>query len=154
MMTPTWRTLDFLKWWYLPETQLEYANAAATPPMQLRQCAGFEVIQPWFKAYKYMMTSEHTRDFWHEPTYSTMLSTQQEGFTAYASGQVNVRRTPSMDCLRTAENPVRSWPYQDRTRCFLQEYQTRQIVSLFIGSSRNTAWQMAYICQAQQKQRR
>jgi len=82
--------LDFLKWWYLPETQLEYAKRGGNPTDAATvNAAGFEDIQPWFKAYKYMMTSEHTRDFWHEPTYSTMLSTQQEGFTAYASGQVN-----------------------------------------------------------------
>ena len=82
--------VDFLKWWYLPETQLEYAKRGGNPSDATTvNSAGFEEIQPWFKAYKYMMVSDNARDFWHEPTYAAMLSTQQEGFTAFATGQVN-----------------------------------------------------------------
>ena len=82
--------VDFLKWWYLPETQLEYAKRGGNPSDAATvNSAGFEEIQPWFKAYKYMMVSDNARDFWHEPTYAAMLSIQQEGFTAFATGQVN-----------------------------------------------------------------
>jgi multiple sugar transport system substrate-binding protein len=35
-----------------------------------------------------MIVPENARDFWHEPNYSEMLSVQQEGFTAFVSGQV------------------------------------------------------------------
>jgi multiple sugar transport system substrate-binding protein len=81
--------MDFLNWWYLPETQLEFARRGGNPTV-----AGtvndptFEDINPWNRAYKYMIVPERARDFWHEPNYSEMLSIQQEGFTAYVSGQV------------------------------------------------------------------
>lgn len=81
--------VDFLNWWYLPETQLEFARRGGNPTV-----AGsvndpeFENINPWNRAYKYMIVPENARDFWHEPNYSEMLSVQQEGFTAFVSGQV------------------------------------------------------------------
>jgi multiple sugar transport system substrate-binding protein len=82
--------VDFLKWWYLPETQLEYAKRGGNPTDKATlSSAGFDDIQPWFKAYKYMLNSDRARDFWHDPKYSEMLATQQEGWTAFAAGQVN-----------------------------------------------------------------
>ncbi len=82
--------IDFLKWWYLPETQLEYSKRGGNPTDKATLSRpDFESINPWNRAYKYMLTTEHARDFWHEPNYSEMLAAQQEGFTAYASGQVN-----------------------------------------------------------------
>ena len=82
--------VDFLKWWYLPETQLDYAKRGGNPSDAATvNSPGFDEIQPWFRAYKYMMVSDNARDFWHEPTYAAMLSIQQEGFTAFATGQVN-----------------------------------------------------------------
>lgn len=82
--------LDFLEWWYLPETQLEFARRGGNPAVKsVLESDGFEDIQPWFRAYKYMLTEERARDFWHEPTYAEMLATQQEAFTAYATGQVD-----------------------------------------------------------------
>jgi multiple sugar transport system substrate-binding protein len=81
--------VDFIKWWYLPETQLEYAKRGGNPSDKATLTSpGFEDIQPWFRAYKYMLRTDRARDFWHEPKYSEMLSIQQEGWTAYASGQV------------------------------------------------------------------
>jgi multiple sugar transport system substrate-binding protein len=35
-----------------------------------------------------MLTTDRARDFWHEPKYSEMLAVQQEGWTAFAAGQV------------------------------------------------------------------
>jgi len=82
--------IDFLKWWYLPETQLEYARRGGNPTDKATMTkSGFEDIQPWFRAYKYMLRTDRARDFWHEPKYSEMLAVQQEGWTAFASGQVS-----------------------------------------------------------------
>jgi multiple sugar transport system substrate-binding protein len=82
--------IDFMKWWYLPETQLEYAKRGGNPTDKATlSSAGFDSIQPWFPAFKYMLNTERARDFWHDPKYSEMLAVQQEGWTAYASGQVN-----------------------------------------------------------------
>jgi len=81
--------VDFLKWWYLPETQLEFARRGGNPTDKVTLTSpGFENIQPWFRAYKYMLRTDRARDFWHEPKYSEMLAIQQEGWTAFASGQV------------------------------------------------------------------
>ncbi|MFW6139342.1 MAG: ABC transporter substrate-binding protein [Spirochaetota bacterium] len=80
--------IDFLKWWYLPETQLEYARRGGNPcDKDTLTSPGFEDIQPWFRAYKYMLREDRARDFWHEPKYSEMLAVQQEGWTGFASGQ-------------------------------------------------------------------
>ncbi len=82
--------IDFLKWWYLPETQLEFARRGGNPCVKaVLESAGFEDIQPWFPAYKYMLRSDRSRDFWHESKYSEMLAAQQEAFTAFATGQVS-----------------------------------------------------------------
>ncbi|PKN95784.1 MAG: sugar ABC transporter substrate-binding protein [Chloroflexi bacterium HGW-Chloroflexi-7] len=82
--------IDFLKWWYQPETQLEYAKRGGNPTDKATmEMAGFEDINPWNRAYKYMIITERARDFWHEPKYSELLAVQQEGWTAYAAGQVN-----------------------------------------------------------------
>jgi len=81
--------IDFLKWWYLPETQLEFAKRGGNPCVKaVLEGKGFEDIQPWFRAFKYMLRTDRSRDFWHEPKYSEMLAAQQEGFCGYASGQL------------------------------------------------------------------
>lgn len=80
--------IDFLKWWYLPETQLEYARRGGNPCDQATlQTDGFNDIQPWFRAYRFMLDKGRSRDFWHHPQYSQMLSVQQEAFTSYMTGQ-------------------------------------------------------------------
>ncbi|MDQ3466992.1 MAG: sugar ABC transporter substrate-binding protein, partial [Chloroflexota bacterium] len=35
--------------------------------------------------YKYMIQENRSRDFWHDPNYSEMLSEQQEAFSAYVT---------------------------------------------------------------------
>lgn len=85
--------LDFLEWWYLPETQLEFARRGGNPATKgALEADGFEEMQPWFRAFKYMFTEERARDFWHEPTYSEMLDVQERAFTAYATGQIDSAR--------------------------------------------------------------
>jgi len=82
--------IDFLKWWYLPETQLEFAKRGGNPCVKaVVEGEGFEDIQPWFRAFKYMLRTDRSRDFWHDPKYSEMLAAQQEGFCGYASGQLD-----------------------------------------------------------------
>jgi multiple sugar transport system substrate-binding protein len=82
-------SLDFLKWWYLPDTQLEFAKRGGNPTVKATvNDPQFDSINPWNRAYKYMLQSDRARDFWHEPNYAEMLAVQQEGWTAYASGQV------------------------------------------------------------------
>lgn len=80
--------VDFLNWWYLPETQLEYAVRGGNPAVASIADPAFDEINPWNRAYKYMLIPERARDFWHEPNYAEMLAVQQEGWTAYAAGQV------------------------------------------------------------------
>jgi len=82
--------IDFLKWWYKPEIQLEFARRGGNPTDKATLTSpGFEDINPWNRAYKYMLQSDRARDFWHEPKYSEMLAVQQEGWTAFAAGVVN-----------------------------------------------------------------
>ena len=82
--------VDFLNWWYLPEIQLEFARRGGNP-IDARTAGdpSFESINPWNRAYKYMLQGNRSRDFWHEPSYAEMLAVQQEGFTAYLSGRTS-----------------------------------------------------------------
>ena len=85
--------VDFLTWWYLPETQLAYAKAGGNPCDKVTlESTGFDDLQPWFRAYKYMLQDGKTLDFWHDPNYAKMLSDQQEAFTAFSTGQVKDAR--------------------------------------------------------------
>ena len=80
--------VDFLNWWYLPETQIEFAVRGGNPvTAEAMNDPSFEDINPWNRAYKYMLEDGRARDFWHEPNYSEMLALQQEEFTAYAAGE-------------------------------------------------------------------
>lgn len=82
--------IDFLLWWYLPETQFEFARRGGNPTVRaVVDDPSFDDINPWNRAYKYMLQSDRARDFWHEPNYAEMLAAQQEGWTAFASGQVS-----------------------------------------------------------------
>lgn len=81
--------VDFLNWWYQPETQWEYARRGGNPTVAaVVNDPKFDTVNPWNAAFKYMLQADRARDFWHEPNYAEMLAQQQEGFTAYASGQV------------------------------------------------------------------
>ncbi len=82
--------IDFLNWWYMPDTQLEFARRGGNPSDKATLTrAGFDDIQPWFRSYKYMLSDNRSRDFWHHPKYAEMLSVQQEAFTSYMTGQTN-----------------------------------------------------------------
>ena len=81
--------IDFMKFWYLPETQLEFSrrggNSAVTAVLE---DPGYDDLQPHFKAYKYMIRENRSRDFWHDPNYAEMLAIQQEAWNGYISDTV------------------------------------------------------------------
>lgn len=80
--------LDFMKWWYLPETTLEFAKRGGNPcDKATLSRPDFDSINPWNRAYKYMLEPGRSRDFWHDPNYSEMLTLQQDGFTSFLSGK-------------------------------------------------------------------
>lgn len=79
--------VDFLKYWYSNDAQLDFAKRGGNPCVKsVLDSEGFDDIQPWFKAYKYMLSSGRTKDFWHNPNYSAMLTVQQQALTYYATG--------------------------------------------------------------------
>lgn len=81
--------IDYMKWWYQKDTQLEFAKRGGNPTTsEVLDSEGFEQIQPWYQTYKFMLQEGRSRDFWHDPKYSEMLSAQQEAFSAYMTGQV------------------------------------------------------------------
>ncbi len=80
--------VDFMNWWYLPETQLEFARRGGNPcDKATLTSAGIDDVQPWYRAYKFMLEENRSRDFWHHPKYAEMLSLQQEAFTSFMTGQ-------------------------------------------------------------------
>jgi multiple sugar transport system substrate-binding protein len=75
--------IDFLKWWYTPETQAEFARRGGNPADKATlNSPEFDDLQPHFRAYRYMLQG-NSRDFWHDPNYAEMLAVQQEAFSAY-----------------------------------------------------------------------
>lgn len=79
--------LDFMKWWYLPETALEYVKLGGQACDKATcERPDFDDIHPWNRTYKYML--RRSSDFWHDPKYSEMLSDQQQAFTGYYTGQI------------------------------------------------------------------
>jgi multiple sugar transport system substrate-binding protein len=81
-------SIDFFKWWYLPETQLEFAKRGGNPSdAATLNSPGFDEIQPWFRAHKFMLN--YSTDFWHDPRYSEMLAVQQDAWTGFMGGQVS-----------------------------------------------------------------
>jgi len=80
--------IDFLKWWYQPETALEFARRGGNPAdAATLNDPSFDDINPWNRAYKFMLTGDRSRDFWHHSKYAEMLALQQEGFSAFMTGQ-------------------------------------------------------------------
>ena len=76
-----------MRWWYLPETSADYLKRGGLPcDKATLTSSGFDDIYPWNRTYKYMLGN--SSDFWHDPAYADLLSTQQEAFTAFATDQV------------------------------------------------------------------
>ena len=82
--------IDFLKWWYQPDTQETFISQGGLPWYESGVNAeGFEEATPYTRAFKAMLQEGKSRDFWHLPEYAELLAIQQEAYSAYASGQVN-----------------------------------------------------------------
>ena len=79
--------IDFMKWWYMDSTQVEFAKRGGNPctAAALNNPALLDMT-PQMRAYKYMLPLG--RDFWHDPMYSEMLAVQQEAWSAVITGQV------------------------------------------------------------------
>ena len=77
--------LDFLEWWYRPDTQLEFARRGGNPALKAALDArAFDDLNPWNRALKFMIP--FNQDFYHSPKYAELLAIQQEAFSAYLSG--------------------------------------------------------------------
>ena len=98
--------VDFLKWWYLPETTLEFARRGGNPcDAATLNDPAFDDLNPWNRAYKFMLTGDRSRDFWHHPKYAEMLATQQEGFSAFMTGQ-NEDARAVLDYIACAQQQI------------------------------------------------
>jgi multiple sugar transport system substrate-binding protein len=79
--------IDFLRWWYQPDIQMEYAKCGGCPSDKVTLGSdALDATQVWFQAHKFMMHDALQRDFWHEPTYSALLAEQQEGWHCFVAG--------------------------------------------------------------------
>jgi multiple sugar transport system substrate-binding protein len=81
--------IDFMKFWYSEPAQAEFAKRGGNPCVKATlESPDFESLQPHFRAYKYMLQNNRSRDFWHDPNYAEMLAAQQEAFNGYVTGVV------------------------------------------------------------------
>ena len=89
--------VDFMKWWYSDATQAEFAKRGGNPCVKSAlEAPGFEDLQPHFRAFKYMIQENRSRDFWHDPNYAEMLAVQQEAFNGFLTDTV----TDPMEALK------------------------------------------------------
>lgn len=80
--------IDFMNWWYQPDTAVEFAKRGGNPCDKTTLSRDdFNDINPWNQTYKFMLEEGRSRDFWHDPKYSEMLGVQQEGYSAFVTGQ-------------------------------------------------------------------
>ena len=80
--------IDYMKFWYLPETQLEFSRRGGNTAVEaVINDPEYDSLQPHFPAYKYMLT--RSRDFWHDPNYAEMLAVQQEAWSAYMTDVID-----------------------------------------------------------------
>ena len=80
--------IDYMKFWYLPETQLEFSRRGGNTAVEaVLNDPAYEDLQPHFRSYKYMIT--RSRDFWHDPNYAEMLAAQQEAWGAYMTDVID-----------------------------------------------------------------
>ncbi len=81
-------SIDFLKWWYTPETQAKFIEQGGLPwSAEGVNADGFEESAAYARAFKEMLGDGKSRDFWHLPEYAELLAIQQEAYNGYAAGQ-------------------------------------------------------------------
>ncbi len=79
--------IDYMKFWYSPETQLEFSKRGGNTAVQaVLDMPEYDGMQPHFRAYKYML--DKSQDFWHDPNYAEMLAVQQEAWNGYLTDVV------------------------------------------------------------------
>ncbi len=79
--------VDFLNWWYLPETVRAFAAGGGMPCDKTSvSAADFADLQPWFRTYRYMLP--RSGDLWHDPRFAELLAAQQAGLAMFASGKL------------------------------------------------------------------
>jgi len=83
-------SIDFLKWWYLPETQDSFILENGGLPWSKEGLNNETYLNsaPYVKPFKYMLEEGRSQDFWHVPEYAQMLAIQQEAWNGYAAGTV------------------------------------------------------------------
>ncbi len=84
-------SLELVKWWLSPETQLEFAkkgsgNAALQSVMS---SSGYNDINPWNRGHAEVLP--YQRDVWHTPEFFELLTQQQEEFDKAITGQVTAK---------------------------------------------------------------
>lgn len=81
-------SIDFLKWWYQPETQAKFIEQGGLPwSAEGVNADGFEDSTAYARSFKEMLGNGKSRDFWHLPEYAELLAIQQEAYNGYAAGQ-------------------------------------------------------------------
>ncbi len=81
---------DFIKWWYLPSTQLQYAMHGGNSVLKsVVDNPAVQAHDPWYRAYQYTMTDKHLVDEYHNADYATLMSEIQKAWTAYATGEIH-----------------------------------------------------------------
>lgn len=99
--------LDYLEYWYRKDTQLKFAKNGGNPCVKsVLESEGFDKIQPWFRAYKYMMRNGRTKDIWHDPNYAKLLDIQQSAFNSYATGGTNADAMKVLDYIAYKQQKV------------------------------------------------
>lgn len=98
--------IDFMNWWYLPETTLEFAKRGGNPCDKATLSRDdFNDINPWNRTFKYMLEDGRSQDFWHDPKYSEMLAIQQEGYSAFVTDQ-STDAQKVMDYIACAQQAI------------------------------------------------
>jgi multiple sugar transport system substrate-binding protein len=81
--------IDYMKFWYMKDTQLEFAKRGGNPTMvEVLDDPNFDAMQPQFPAFKYMIRENRSQDFWHDPNYAEMLAVQQEAWNGFLTDVV------------------------------------------------------------------
>ena len=108
--------IDFMKFWYLPETQLEFSRRGGdTAVTAALDAPGYDDLQPHFRAYKYMIRENRSRDFWHDPNYAEMLALQQEAWNGYIADVVtDAKAGDGLHGLQAAGDSLRRRPLRHR----------------------------------------
>lgn len=81
---------DFIKWWYLPSVQKEFAMKGGNAVIKsVVNSPTVRAADPWYPAYEYTMTPQHLGNVWENADYASLLFEQQKAWTALATGAIH-----------------------------------------------------------------